>query len=64
MSAKEVKTMYDTLLLSGDLLEFYPSLTGVWEKDKKEFENQFYINQRLLNEESEDFDFFGEDEIY
>lgn len=33
----DAKTQYSILKKSGDLLEFYPELTGVWAEDKKAF---------------------------
>ena len=65
MSVEEIKNLYDTLLSSGDLFDFYPEMTGEWGEDKKEFTRQFNFNQKLLEEDQEDsLDFFGDDEIY
>lgn len=66
MSAREIKSMYETLLSSGDLFDLYPDMHGNWDEDKKEFTKQFNFNQKLLEEEEEgeDFNFFGYDEIY
>lgn len=33
-----LKTIYQDLLESGELLVMFPSLKGNWEEDKKEFE--------------------------
>jgi hypothetical protein len=47
------------LLQSGDLEAMFPTLTGVWESDMKEFKILYEENKRI---EEEDFDaFFLED---
>jgi len=59
MSQKEMKLIYDMLLQSGDLEAMFPTLTGVWESDMKEFKILYEENKRI---EEEDFDaFFLED---
>lgn len=55
MSTNEIRAVYDALLDSGDLEEMFPNLTGNWEKDKKEFSEQYEITEHLLEEDDEDF---------
>ena len=48
MEAEALKE-YNSLLVSGELLEFFPDLKGNWEQDKKIFIAQYINNQELLN---------------
>ena len=54
MSKREIKAMYFSLLDSGDLFVFFPSLTGVWEDDSKEFIKHY--NKNLSDIEDLNFD--------
>jgi hypothetical protein len=62
MSMREMKSIYDSLLESGDLLEMFPGLTGEWTKDKTDFKRQYDINSQALIEGYE-FDELYEDEF-
>ena len=62
MSMREMKSIYESLLESGDLLDMFPSLTGEWVKDKKDFKRQYDMNNQALIEGYE-FDEFYEDEF-
>lgn len=62
MSMREMKSIYESLLESGDLLDMFPSLTGEWAKDKKDFKRQYDMNNQALIEGYE-FDEFYEDEF-
>lgn len=48
MEAEALKE-YNSLLASGDLLQFFPDLKGNWEQDKKDFILQYNKNQEILN---------------
>ena len=56
MSKSEIKSMYISLLDSGDLFVFFPSLTGVWENDKKEFTKHYNKNLTDIQDLSLDFE--------
>lgn len=45
----KVRDVYEALKQGGELEELFPEFTGVWEKDKEEFEIVFEENQSLLN---------------
>lgn len=62
MSMREMKSIYESLLESGDLLEMFPGLSGDWAKDKKDFKRQYDMNNQALIEGYE-FDEFYEDEF-
>ena len=62
MSMREMKSIYESLLDSGDLLDMFPGLTGDWAKDKKDFKRQYDMNNQALIEGYE-FDEFYEDEF-
>lgn len=48
MSDKDIKKDYDKWLSLGDeFFEMFPTLTGEWSKDKKEFTNMYNLNQDL-----------------
>lgn len=49
-----IKTYYESLLESGDLIEMYPDMTGEWDKDKDFFTTQFNDTVKLLNEEADE----------
>lgn len=49
---------YNLLLESGELLELYPELSGVWEKDKKRFIYMWEQNQELFMDLDIDYDDF------
>jgi hypothetical protein len=55
MSSSEIKKMYESLLDSGDLFIFFPSLTGEWVKDQKEFKRHY--NKNIEDIRDLDFDF-------
>lgn len=56
------KKLYDTMLDSGDLLDLFPTLSGVWEKDEQQFiEEQTAIEDLLMGLEI-DTDLDAEDE--
>lgn len=59
MSAKEAKSIYMSLLETGDLWELFPSLTGDWLVDRVEFVSQYNANEAMLGL-SDDFDFNDE----
>lgn len=59
---REMKSIYYSLLESGDLLDMFPNLTGEWVKDKKDFKRQYDMNNQALIEGYE-FDEFYEDEF-
>ncbi len=59
---REMKSIYYSLLESGDLLDMFPNLTGEWVKDKKDFKRQYDMNNQDLIEGYE-FDEFYEDEF-
>ena len=59
MSKREVKNLYESLLLSGELCDMFPGMTGEWKKDKEEFSREYEINNNILN----DYDFEEEDTI-
>lgn len=46
---EEALKQYNSLLASGELLEFFPDLKGNWEQDKKIFTAQYRDNQEILN---------------
>lgn len=56
MSVREAKSIYESLLESGDLFDFYPNLTGDWSVDQKVFISQYSSTQRLLEDIDEDSD--------
>lgn len=62
MSMREMKSIYESLLESGDLLDMFPGLSGDWAKDKKDFKRQYDMNNQALIEGYE-FDEFYEDEF-
>ena len=62
MSMREMKSIYESLLESGDLLDMFPGLSGDWVKDKKDFKRQYDMNNQALIEGYE-FDEFYEDEF-
>jgi len=47
----KVKEQYDDLLNSGDLLEMFPHLSGIWTKDKLEFIKIYEQNQEIIKNE-------------
>lgn len=66
MSQKEIKSIYDSLVESGDLKEFHPMLTGDWKLDEKRFTSLYNAPENLLGgiEDDED-EYYGLDsEIY
>jgi hypothetical protein len=48
MSKKQLKSIYEALIKSGDLLEMYPELTGEWKIDKEDFRSQYEFNNDSL----------------
>lgn len=63
---EEALKQYNSLLASGELLEFFPDLKGNWEQDKKIFTAQYKDNQEILNGdltiEDDDEDQYGFDD--
>lgn len=66
-----LRTLYDTFLDSGELLEVFPEATGIWEKDKEVFEG-IYSNLdtsllkfplSLQKEDEEEEDIYWEDDF-
>lgn len=47
---------YNILLESGELLELYPELSGIWSKDNKKFTHMWEQNQDILMDLEIDFD--------
>lgn len=45
-----LKKVYDEFLKSGDLLELFPQMTGVWNKDKFLFQEQYEENIKSITE--------------
>jgi hypothetical protein len=41
MSAEEMKLIYSSLIDNGDFKVMFPTMTGEWEVDKKEFIIQY-----------------------
>jgi len=65
MSAKEMKLIYDSLIASGDLDVLFPTMTGDWFLDKKEFVIQYNSTERLLESlDEEDIDDMDDLDIY
>lgn len=64
MSESEIKSLYDSLIKSGDLLDVYPDMTGDWKKDKGKFEKEYEANQRMLDLDNEDLYEDEEDQLY
>lgn len=65
---EEALRQYNSLLSSGELLEFFPYLKGNWEQDKKDFITQYKSNQDLLSgnlniedEDDEDYSYGFDD---
>ena len=57
MSADEMKLIYNSLLVNGDLEVMFPSMIGDWIVDKAEFIIQYASTERLLESlEEEDMD--------
>lgn len=50
MSVKRLKSEYDMLLESGELLLMFPELSGKWSKDKAEFKKLWDVNQQAIND--------------
>lgn len=54
------KILYDQLLKSGDLYEFFPDATGEWTKDKKQFvelqneDSYIIISENIIDEEEQE----------
>jgi len=48
MSKKQLKSIYESLVKSGDLLEMYPELTGTWKLDQEDFKQQYEFNNESL----------------
>lgn len=59
MSKREIKNLYESLLVSGELLDMFPGMTGEWKTDKDEFSKEYDINNKYLN----DFDFDEDDSL-
>ncbi len=52
----KVKTEYQVLLESGELLEMYPELSGSWEEDKTKFTTLWEQNSEAIRDIDVDFD--------
>mgnify|MGYP003650680768 CR=1 FL=1 len=51
------RSEYNMLADLGELLELYPNLTGIWEKDQDKFTSVWERNQEVLgNINIEDFE--------
>lgn len=46
-----MKNEYQQLLKSGMFFEFYPSLTGNWEKDKNQWRREWNILKKIRKNE-------------
>lgn len=59
MSAKEIKSIYDSLLESGDLKIFHPELVGEWTIDERKFTSLYNATETLLGgiDDEDDIDF-------
>lgn len=53
---------YNIFKESGDLDEFFPKMTGDWEKDKARFTAAWAKNNLIIEEASNDEDFFLDEE--
>lgn len=65
MSQSEIRNIYDSLVVSGDLSSLFPTLTGDWSLDRIEFSSQYNLTERLLENldgdlDDEDFDIYEE----
>ena len=64
MSDREVKSLYNTMLLSGDLFEVYHGLSGDWKLDKEKFKEQYTLNQDIISDDDFSDLFFEEEDEY
>ena len=46
----EAKIQYDSFLEADELKMFFPSMTGVWEKDKEKFLKSYKISKEQVNQ--------------
>ena len=53
---------YEFLLESGDLLELYPGLSGIWKDDKDKFTKLYNLNIEAIKELEINFEEEYEDE--
>lgn len=59
------KSLYDSMLSSGDLLELFPNFSGIWEKDMAEFVEEYDENNLLIETlETEEQEEYEENESY
>jgi hypothetical protein len=61
MGAKEMRAIYEDLYSSGDLLDMFPTLTGNWKEDKKDFKELY---NQVNNSFGTDFNIYFGDEEY
>ena len=45
----QAKLIYEVLVESGELSTLYPSMKGVWKKDKNSFLREYQENEDLIN---------------
>lgn len=63
MNIRATKTVYNKLVKSGELLDMFPTMTGIWESDKDDFMLMYNQNDELdldMMNFDEDFDEFNE----
>jgi hypothetical protein len=48
MSLIKAKETYNNLLKSGDLLDMFPMLEGVWQEDKEIFLEMYELNEGII----------------
>lgn len=65
-----LRTLYDTFLDSGELIEVFPEAVGIWEKDKDKFEviysnlDTSLLQPSLFKDEDEEVeDIYWEDDF-
>ena len=56
MSLIEAKSLYESMLETGEIELMLPSHTGVWANDKHEFLKIYNLNQDILNDFDLDLD--------
>lgn len=59
MPTSEAKKIYDTMVENGELLMFFPNLSGKWSEDKDDFISQYNSVESMLDE-SDDIDDFDD----
>jgi len=56
-----MKAIYEDLSSSGDLLDMFPTLTGNWKEDKRDFKELY---NQVSNSFGTDFNIYFGDEEY